>query len=106
MRTTHNKLVRDRIPGIIQADGRRAVTHALDEESYRAALLEKLAEEAREAREATAEQLPGELADILEVLQAITQAHGLSWTDVLEIATRKRTERGAFDNRVFLEYVD
>ncbi len=106
MRVTHNKLVRDKIPEIIQADGHQAVTHVLDEESYRAARLEKLAEEAREARQAPAGQLPGELADVLEVLQAIAQAHGTRWTDILEIAALKRTERGAFNDRVFLEYVD
>jgi predicted house-cleaning noncanonical NTP pyrophosphatase (MazG superfamily) len=106
MQISHNKLVRDRIPEIIQADGHRAVTRILDEESYRAALLEKLIEEAHEARQATAEQLAGELADVLEVIQAIADAHGLSWNHVLEIANRKRAERGAFENRIFLEYVD
>ena len=105
MQISYSKLVRDRIPEIIQADGHRAVTRVLDEESYRAALLEKLIEEAHEARQAPAEQLAGELADVLEVIQAIADVHGLSWT-TLETATRKRTERGAFDNRIFLEYVD
>jgi hypothetical protein len=65
-----------------------------------------LAEEAREARQAPAAQLPGELADVLEVLQALAQAHGGSWTRLQEIATRKRTERGAFNDRIFLEYAD
>ena len=106
MQITYSKLVRDRIPEIIQADGHRAVTRVLDEESYRVALLEKLTEEAHEARQAPAGQLAGELADVLEVLRAISEANGLSWDHILEIATRKRTERGAFDNRIFLEYVD
>ena len=106
MQISYSKLVRDRIPEIIQADGHRAVTRVLDEDSYRAALLEKLVEEAHEARQAPAEQLPGELADVLEVLQAIAEAHSLGWNHILETATRKRTERGAFENRIFLEYVD
>ena len=58
MQISYSKLVRDRIPEIIQADGHRAVTRVLDEDSYRAALLEKLVEEAHEARQAPAEQLP------------------------------------------------
>jgi predicted house-cleaning noncanonical NTP pyrophosphatase (MazG superfamily) len=41
MQISYNKLVRDRIPEIIQAEGHRAVTRILDEESYRAPLLEK-----------------------------------------------------------------
>jgi predicted house-cleaning noncanonical NTP pyrophosphatase (MazG superfamily) len=103
MQISYNKLVRDRIPEIIQADGHKAVTRILDEDSYRAALLEKLAQEAQQA---PVEQLGTELADVLEVLQAITQAHGLTWNEILSIAARKRTERGAFDNRIFLEYVE
>ena len=49
MRVTYNKLVRDRIPEMIEADGHHAVTRILDRPSYRAALLAKLSEEAREA---------------------------------------------------------
>ena len=49
MRVDHGKLVRDRIPAIIESHGYRAVAHTPDEDSYRTALLAKLAEEAREA---------------------------------------------------------
>jgi len=44
----------------------------LDKASYRQALLAKLIEEAQEASHATAGGLPGELADVLEVLRALT----------------------------------
>lgn len=106
MQISYSKLARDRIPEIIQADGHRAVTRVLDQESYRAALLEKLTEEADEARLAPAGQLAAELADVLEVLQALAEAHDLTWNDILAIAARKRTERGAFQGRIFLEYVE
>ena len=43
MPVPYRKLVRDRIPEIIQADGRHPVTRVLDEASYRRALLGKLA---------------------------------------------------------------
>ena len=39
MRVTYNKLVRDRIPEIIEADGYRAVTRVLPDADYRASLL-------------------------------------------------------------------
>ncbi len=81
MRVVYNKLVRDRIPQIIESDGRRAVTHLLDDGSYRAALLAKLLEEAGEASEASAEALPGELADVLEVVLALAKATQTSWQD-------------------------
>ena len=43
---------------------------------------------------------------MLEVLQALAAAHGMSWEDVVAEAARKRDERGGFDQRIFLEYVD
>jgi predicted house-cleaning noncanonical NTP pyrophosphatase (MazG superfamily) len=106
MRVVHSKLVRDQIPQIIESDGRRAVTRLLDDDSYRTALLAKLLEEAGEAGEASAEALPGELADVLEVVQALAKAHGLAWEQILKLAADKRARRGGFDRRIFLEYVE
>ena len=106
MRVAYNKLVRDRIPDIITAGGGQPSTRILDHASYRDALRSKLLEEAREAKEAADEQLASELADVLEVLRALAQAHGMKWDDIELQARRKRAERGGFDRRVFLEYVD
>lgn len=53
------KLVRDRIPEIIQAGGRHPVTRVLDEAGYRQALLAKLAEEAAEAAARAPRTFPG-----------------------------------------------
>ncbi len=106
MPVPYRKLVRDRIPEIIQAEGRHPVTRVLDDASYRAALLAKLAEEAREASHAAAADLPGELADVLEVLRALTAAAGMSWTQLLALADDKRSRRGGFAERIFLESVE
>ncbi len=100
------KLVRDRIPEIIQSEGRRPVTRVLDEASYRQALLDKLTEEAQEASHATADDLPSELADVLEVLQALTMTAGMSWPQLLALAEDKRSSRGGFERRIFLESVE
>jgi predicted house-cleaning noncanonical NTP pyrophosphatase (MazG superfamily) len=43
---------------------------------------------------------------VLEVLQALAAAHDMSWEDIVSEASRKRAERGGFDQRIFLEYVD
>jgi len=72
----YDKLVRDRIPEIIQSQGHHPVTRVLDDVSYQAALLAKLAEETREAQEAAPEDLPAELADILEVIQSLVAGIG------------------------------
>lgn len=61
----HNKLVRDKIPQIINDNGERAVTHILSDEEYIAALEIKLNEEVAEYH---ADKNLEELADILEVL--------------------------------------
>jgi predicted house-cleaning noncanonical NTP pyrophosphatase (MazG superfamily) len=106
MRVVHHKLVRDQIPAIITAAGGRPVTRVLDDAGYEGALRAKLLEEAHEAQAAPDGQLASELADVLEVLQALAAAHHMSWEGVVSEAGRKRAERGGFDNRIFLEYVE
>ena len=78
----------------------------LDDAGYREALLAKLVEEAREASHATADDLPGELADVLEVLRALTITAGISWPQLLALAEDKRSRRGGFGRRIFLESVE
>jgi len=106
MRLDYHKLVRDGIPRIIEAGGGQPVTRVLDQAGYLTALRAKLVEEAEEAQAASGRQLRSELADVLEILQALAAAHGMSWEDVVAEAARKRDERGGFDQRIFLEYVD
>ena len=106
MRLDYHKLVRDGIPRIIEARGGQPVTRVLDQAGYLAALRAKLMEEAGEVQAAPDGQLRSELADVLEVLRALVDAHGMSWEDVVAEAARKRDERGGFDQRIFLEYVD
>jgi predicted house-cleaning noncanonical NTP pyrophosphatase (MazG superfamily) len=106
MRVVYNKLVRDQIPDIIAAAGSRPATRILDHASYQCALRSKLVEEAQEAEAASDEQLGSELADVLEVLRALAKAHDMKWEDIELQATCKRSERGGFDRRIFLEHVD
>jgi predicted house-cleaning noncanonical NTP pyrophosphatase (MazG superfamily) len=106
MRVTYNKLVRDRIPEIIKADGHDAVTHVLDGRDYRAALLAKLVEEAREAQSASADELSNELADVWEVIHALLATLPMTWHELEVLAVRKRGERGGFNDRIFLEYTE
>ena len=82
MRVAHHKLVRNRIPAIIAADGGHPVTRVLDHVGYEAALRAKLLEEAHEAQAAPDGQLASELADVLEVLQAFAATHDMGWEDI------------------------
>ncbi len=101
--TSLGKLVRDLIPDLIRADGGTPRIRVLDDEEYRSALLNKLVEEAQEARDATSADLPGELGDLIEVLLAVAAQHGLSWQDIERAAQAKRAARGAFDQRLWLD---
>jgi predicted house-cleaning noncanonical NTP pyrophosphatase (MazG superfamily) len=106
MRVVYNKLIRDRIPEIIRAAGYNPVIRTLDESRYTEALLVKLLEEAHEAQVAPAQELSEELADVLEVLMSIASAVGITWEQILNVAAAKRNERGGFQHRLLLEYVD
>ena len=97
------KLVRDRIPEIIEADGREPVVRTLNEDEYDAALLDKLVEEVAELREAGPAERIEEAADLVEVLRALITHSGHSWETVLKAAERKRTDRGGFERRVWLD---
>ncbi|MEU8198288.1 nucleoside triphosphate pyrophosphohydrolase [Microbispora amethystogenes] len=96
------KLVRDKIPDLIRQDGREPIVTVLDDLAYREALLDKLLEESFELRDASAEQVPAEIVDVLEVLRALARVHGQDWRDIEKLADVKRAERGGFRNRVYL----
>lgn len=102
--TVHNKLVRDKIPGIIQANGEVPVTRILSQDEFRAALLAKLGEEAEELRTAPPGGRIDELADLQEVLDALARSYGYSRAEVDFAAGVKRHQRGAFRDQIFLEF--
>ena len=100
--TAHNKLVRDRIPEIIEASGKTCVTEVLSREAYLQALDAKLNEELAEYQESKSLE---ELADLLEVMGAVVKARGYTWEDLTRIREEKRAARGAFDKRIMLKEV-
>lgn len=69
----HNKLVRDKIPEIIEKSGKKAITRTLTQEEYLSELDRKLNEECEEYQ---ADKSLEELADMLEVMYAIAEARG------------------------------
>lgn len=98
------KLVRDRIPEIIEAEGDTPDFRVLDESGYEAALPDKLAEEAAELRDATPDGRLEEAADVYEVLLVVADHLGVNLDDVAKRADAKRAERGAFERRLWLEW--
>ena len=98
----HNKLVRDRIPEIIEGSGKTCATRILPQEEYLAALDAKLTEELAEYQ---ADKSMEELADLLEVMMAVAEARGHSFAEVEAIRRAKAEKRGGFRERIFLESV-
>lgn len=90
------KLVRDLVPDLIRAEGGDPVTYRAAPAEHLDRLLAKLVEEAAEAAGATGDDLLEELADVLEVLRAISAHHGVPFDRIEELRTRKSAERGGF----------
>ena len=103
-RYTYNKLVRDKIPENIEKDIEKTCKYrVLNDEEYLLELNKKVIEEANEFIENNSIE---ELGDLLEVLNAIMKVKGYKMDDVNTIMKEKEEKRGAFNNKIFLEYVD
>ena len=94
------KLVRDKIPGIIKADGKNPITRVLTDEEYLDELDKKLNEEVAEYQ---SDKSLEEMADVLEVLFAICEARGHSIEELMEIKQAKQDKRGGFKDKIFWE---
>lgn len=96
-RKTAPKLVRDKIPTIIRAEGREPIVSVVSGQKLSEALNAKLLEEYEEFLSATqhAERY-AELADLLEVIISIGEHNGLPEADLLALCHKKRAARGGF----------
>ncbi|MZQ76091.1 MAG: phosphoribosyl-ATP pyrophosphohydrolase [Peptoclostridium sp.] len=101
-KTVHNKLVRDRIPEIIEKSGKRAVTEILSDEEYMELLNKKLMEEVQEYLESGTVE---ELADIGEVMHAIMDLKGIALEEFQRVRMEKLEQRGGFKERILLKEV-
>lgn len=89
----YNKLVRDKIPDIIKADGWHAETVVLTPHDHVRALEAKLIEECGEYLLAPS---VSELVDILEVVRVLAElAHDTDMDNLLKLADKKREDRGS-----------
>lgn len=98
----YNKLVRDNIPEICKKNRQKAVTEILEDGKYILALKDKLREEVNEYLESGNAE---ELADILEVVEALANSDHQSFSDILAIKARKQRKNGGFQKKLFLKEV-
>ncbi len=99
----YNKLVRDRIPEIVSEGGGGARVVRAHETQASWLLRHKLIEEAFEVWRSNGDALVEELADLSEVVRAISDHLGVDLEEVEAVRRRKREERGGFDQLLYLE---
>ena len=95
----YEKLVRDKIPEIISASGRRCDVRFLDDTEYLKMLETKLDEELIEYHK---DHNLEELADLVEVINSIVKARGSSVEELEQIRKEKAEIRGGFSKKILL----
>lgn len=98
----YNKLVRDKIPGIIELSGKQCDIITVEETEFKEYLENKLHEEVAEYIE---EKNLEELADIMEVIYGLANSLGYSEQDLNECRNKKFDERGGFQKGIILRKV-
>ena len=96
----YNKLVRDKIPEIIESKGGNAIYHLADNQEYWEKLKEKFLEEFDEFKEDESKE---EFADLIEVLDAIFEYKNFDKQEITSIKNKKADERGKFNKRIILD---
>ncbi len=99
----YNKLVRDKIPEIIERDNKTCSTRILNDTEYLQMIDAKLDEELAEYHK---DQNLEELADLLEVVYAAARARGYSVDELESLRRQKADKRGGFDQQILLESVE
>ena len=98
----YHKLVRDRIQEIIEADGKVCICETLSDEDYLCLLDRKLNEELAEYQESKSLE---ELADLLEVIQAVVKARGWTLEELEQARADKAAKRGGLEKKILLKEV-
>jgi len=96
----YNKLVRDKIPEIIEASGKKAKIRIAGDAEYKTLLRRKLQEEVNEFLESND---PKELADIIEVILSLSKTYGISLTELLKNGRKEKgRERWFWRRKIIL----
>ena len=102
-----NKLGRDKGLEGFKAEGITPQYKILRDQELCEALLRKLIEESNEVCGADGrEALTAELADLLEVIDGLCKAYGISFQEITRIKEKKRQERGGFETGLYIETIE
>ena len=116
MQKIYNKLVRDKMVDIYKHDVENKISASnysvryMEKEETLERLKDKLLEEAQEVFEAYGQEdktlLKEEIADVIEVIDAILFHNSISLEEVLAIRDAKKERKGGFEKGIFLESID
>lgn len=103
----YNRLVRDKIPELLELAGKKGTFRILGDKEFESELKKKLAEGVKDYREAVNESdAAEELAGLFEILISLTKVHHLTLRELDEIRQEKAKKHGRFHERLFLIKVE
>lgn len=105
-RVQYDKLIRDRVKEKIEREGDGCEVSVLKtDQEFKAALLKKLVEEATElSKTENREDFLAEYADLMVVLDALTNLYELSEADIKLALVESMEKKGGFKERHFLRW--
>ena len=104
LRLDYDKLVRDKIPEIIEASGKKYVIENCNSpQEINRRLIEKLEEEGNEFLESNEIE---ELADLLQIVYSLIENNSWELGDIEKIRTEKQAARGGFSKGIILKKVE
>ena len=99
----YDKLVRDRIPEIINSTGKKCkYVYCKDKFELRRRLVDKLNEEGQEYLEEYSDE---ELADLLQIVYSLIDSNGSKLEHITDIMNKKVNDRGGFKKGIILKEV-
>ena len=99
----YNKLVRDKIPQNIESKGKKCNYYILEDDEYKKELDKKLLEEANEF---ILDHSIEEMADLIEVVEAIQKSYNLQKEEIEKVRLEKKIKKGGFEKKLYLVEVE
>ena len=100
----HRKLIRDNAPDNMRKAGVTFETRQLEEVEFKKELLKKVIEEAGELCSSEGnENMAGELADILDIIDEIKKTFDISEAGLTKARAINAKKKGGFEQRILLE---